>query len=74
MSAAYDSVPYEVATAILAPVSSGELVIDLELDVEPDEEVFVERRRAPEPPKSGVKSLASQRAKGVSRTRRKRPA
>ena len=25
MSAAYDSVPYEVATAILAPVSSGEL-------------------------------------------------
>ncbi len=55
MSAAYDSVPYEVATAILAPVSSGELVIDLELDVEPDEEDAP--CRAPEPPQSGVKSL-----------------
>ena len=48
MSAAYDSVPYEVASALLAPTSSGELVIDLELDVEPDEEVFEARRAGKE--------------------------
>jgi len=55
MSAAYVSVPYEVATALLAPISSGELVIDLELDVEPDEDE--EPCLTPEPPQSGVKSL-----------------
>ncbi len=68
MSAAYDSVPYEVATAILAPASSGELEIDLELDVEPDEEVF-EARRAPEPPQSGVKSLVLVRTPADERQR-----
>ncbi len=55
MSAAYDSVHCEVATALLAPISSGELVIDLELDVEPDEDE--EPCLTPEPPQSGVKSL-----------------
>ncbi len=68
MSAAYDSVPYEVASALLAPTSSGELVIDLELDVEPDEEVF-EARRAPEPPQSGVKSLVLVRTPADERQR-----
>ncbi len=54
MSAAYDSVPYERATAILAPASSGE--IEIELDLEPDEEE-ADGRVTPEPPQSGIKSL-----------------
>jgi len=57
MSAAYESVPYEVAAAILAPISSGEIAIDLELDIEPDEEIVASMRLTPEPPQSGVKSL-----------------
>jgi len=61
MSAAYDSVPFARASAILAPApapaSSGELEIDADLElalVEDDED---DRRVLPEPPQSGIKSL-----------------
>ena len=60
MSAAYVCVTYTSAEAILAPASSGELAIDLELDIEPDEEDEQEDPAGPvtpEPPPSGIKSL-----------------
>lgn len=57
MSAAYLAVTCTRADAILAPASSGELAIDLELDVEPDEGDDEAGRMTPEPPPSGIKSL-----------------
>ena len=57
MSAAYDSVPFARAAAILSPASSGELEVDLELDLEPDEDGNEVCRVTPEPPQSGIKSL-----------------
>ncbi|MDB4936739.1 MAG: polymerase sigma factor RpoE [Labilithrix sp.] len=53
MSAAYDSVPFTRAAAILAPVESGAL----EIDVDDDDD-----RVTPEPPQSGIKSLVIARA------------
>jgi RNA polymerase sigma-70 factor (ECF subfamily) len=52
MSAAYDSVPFTRAAAILAPVESGPVEVDLD-----DDDLI-----APEPPPSGIKSLIIARA------------
>jgi RNA polymerase sigma-70 factor (ECF subfamily) len=46
MSAAYDSVPFTRAAAILAPMESGAL------EIEADDDIVT-----PEPPQSGIKSL-----------------
>ena len=63
MSAAYDSVPFARAVAVLgdrlAPLEleSGELDLDLDLDLEPDDELDDDTILPPEPPQSGIKSL-----------------
>jgi RNA polymerase sigma-70 factor (ECF subfamily) len=55
MSAAYDSLLLSRATAILAPLESGEIETELELEIDGDGEL---EPPMPEPPQSGIKGLS----------------